>query len=90
MSDIIDTPEDIVDTPEDKANRPLTVRLIRRRAEQLATLTKPGAFRRRRFALANRILTQIANGEIANPKAAARAYLESLPEEPVAEVETAA
>lgn len=94
MSDtlLLDTPAtDRPDGPSgDPANRPLTVKRIRRRAEQLGTLTKPGAFRRRRFALANAILEQIASGEIANPRAAARAYVESLPEEPPALTEVPA
>ena len=81
MSDTLERPL----TAEDRANLPLTVKRIRRRAEQLATLTRPGAFRRRRFALANTILAQIADGQIADAQAAARAYVESVPEEPAAE-----
>lgn len=80
MSDTLDLPA----TDEEREARPLTVKRIRRRGEQLATLTRPGAFRRRRFTLAHTILTQIASGEIADPQAAARAYIESVPEEPPA------
>ncbi len=62
----------------------LNAKRVRRRLDQIAAITAPGRFRRQRHALATRLLQQIADGDIKNPRAVARAFVEAYPEAPAA------
>lgn len=58
----------------------LTTAKVRRRMEQINAATDERKARKRRNAMGMRLLRQIASGKVKNPAAAARAFVEALPE----------
>lgn len=64
---------DNVETTETKT-KTLRSKSVARKAGKIAMGTDEAVMRKRRSKLANKILRQISNGEIENPKAVARAY----------------